>query len=163
MEENFLFIFIYYPSIEKENPSDISFIIPDNKNRIPKCIYSEETFIDDNNKYKKYYSYKKIYKFNISKEKEHKMNNYYFEFKINDYKYIISFENKDSSFIYDVNLEIYKRNSDIKRTIDQNIIDYNKKFCCFVSALEQDGEKIIIDELYKDSINLYLNQKGFDF
>ena len=128
MEESFLFFFIYYPSIEKENPNDIIFVVPENKNGFPKCIYSEEIFCDDANNIRKNFYYKKIYKLNISKENEHKKNNYYFEFKIYDYKYIISFENYDSPFIYDVNLEVWRRNSDIKRKIDQNIIDYNKKF-----------------------------------
>jgi hypothetical protein len=69
----------------------------------------------------KTYSYKKIFKVNKSTEKGPKGNQYYFEFLIEDDKYIISFDSKGKTFIYDVSLEKGKKRLKIRRAINQKI------------------------------------------
>ena len=87
---------------------------------------------------------------------------HYFEFETNDEKYIISFDSKGSSFIYDVKLEVGKRIIDIRRKIDQSK-EYYQTIEHFIKALEKNGEESLIDELYKETIALYSIKKGFSF
>ena len=93
-----LYFFISYPRTKRENQDDIYFVVPEDKNNIPKCIYMNEEHEN------KGYYYQKIYMINKSATKGKKPNNYYFEFEIEDDKYIISFDSKGASFIYDVKL-----------------------------------------------------------
>ena len=86
-----------------------------------------------------------------------KGNNYYFEFEINDEKYIISFDSKGGSFLYDVSLEVGK-----KIKINQNK-EYYQTIEYFIKALEKNGEENKIDILYKETIELYSKKKGFTF
>ena len=86
-----IYFFISYQRNKKENQGDNDFIFPEEDNKIPKCIYVEEVY---NNQM---YTYKKIFQVNKSTK-------YYFEFQIEDDKYIISFDNKGKTFVYDVNL-----------------------------------------------------------
>ena len=150
-----IYFIITYQRNKIENASDIDFVIPENKELKPECILSDETY--DN---KKYY-YKKVFKASTAVGKGKKGNNYYFEFEIGDNKYIISFDSKGSSFVYDVSLETGKRRIQIIRKVDQNSIDYNEKMDFFEKALKQKGEENKIDNLYKETIDLYSKKKGF--
>ena len=102
MEEKSIYFFVKYNSTQKENTKDIDFVVPEKSNLKPVCIY-----IDDQYENQIYY-YNKIFKVNKLAGKGKKGNNYYFEFETNDEKYIISFDSKGSSFIYDVKLEVGK-------------------------------------------------------
>ena len=57
--------------------------------------------------------------FTKQKENDKKRNNFYFEFEIKDEKYVISFDSKGKTFIYEVNLEVGKRILNIRRKIKQ--------------------------------------------
>ena len=153
--DNFIYFFIYYPLAEKEQSGDIYFMEPKEKSQIPICIYTDEIF--ENNKY----YYKKIFKTIKSINQKNKSSHYYYKFIIDDVFYEISFENKEKTFIFDVSLEIGKKECDIKRKIDQNKIEYSEKLELFIKALEGNGEKEKIDELYKNSIELFSKKKRF--
>ena len=76
-----LYFFISYPRAKKEKEDSIYFIFPEDKNHVPKCIHKEETFEN------KVYYYQKIFMVNKATTGK-KPNNYYFEFEIDDDKYI---------------------------------------------------------------------------
>jgi len=156
MDGKFLYFFIKYQRKSKENPNDIIFVEPENKELKPEPIFVDE-IVDD-----PYYYYNKIYKVSKSAGKGKKGNNYHFEFEIDDEKYIIKFDSKGSTFIYDVNLEVGKRIIDIRRKINQNK-EYYETIEFFINALKNIGEEKIIDDLYKETIKLYENKKGFTF
>ena len=101
----------------------------------------------------------KVFKAKKSKEKK----TYIFAFEIDDEKYTISFEGKKSTFIYDVILETGKKIIDIKRKINQNNVDYHEKMNFFIKALKKDGEENKLDNLFKETIDLYSKKKGFGF
>ena len=150
----FIYFFVSYPRSSRENSSDSKFITQENKNKI-------EWIHDDENIKDSLYYYKKVFKINKSSSKDGKGKNYFFQFIIGQEKYIITFENKDSTFIYDVTLEVGKKIIPILRKIDQNKVEYNDKMEFFIDALTQKGEKDKIDDLYKDTIALYSKKKGF--
>ena len=161
--DNNLYFFIYYPRTQKEISSDIEFVIPDKKSEWPECIYCKDSYDGDGNDNKKFYNYKKIYRIPKSNKKGEESNKYYFEFEIGDDRYVISFKNGGNNFVYDVTLEVGKRIIPIRRQINQNVIEYNEKIEHFIGALEENGESDKIDILYKDTIDLYSNKKGFGF
>ena len=66
-----------------------------------------------------FYFYNKTFKVIIDSRKGKKRNNFYFEFEIKDEKYVISFDSKGKTFIYEVNLEVGKRILNIRRKIKQ--------------------------------------------
>ena len=154
--DDFIYFFIFYPRFQKENVNDIDFVIPENKSERPECIYSNEKYED------KIYYYKKIFKIKKTKGKGKKGNDYYFEFEIDEDKYIISFNSKGNTFIFDVTLEVGKIIIDIKRKVNQNNVDYNEKIDDFIFALEKNKEENKIDQLYKDSLDLYFKKKIFN-
>ena len=147
--QKLLYFFISYPRKKRDNANDIVFVVPENKNQKPECIYTDENY--DN----QIYYYKKIFKVN-------KLKKYYFEFEIGDDKYIISFDSKEYIFVYDVTLEMGKKIIDIRRKINKNI-EYYQKIDDFIEALKKNGEENKIDEFYKDTIKLYSEKKGFSF
>ena len=149
-----IYFFISYQRKNKENQNDIDFIIPEDNNKIPKCIYMDEVY--DN----QMFTYNKIFKVNKSTEKGNK---YYFEFEIEDDKYIISFDSKGKTFVYEINLEKGKKIIPIKRKINQNILEYYEKMHIFIDSLKENNEENKIDELYKDTIDLYTVKTGFAF
>ena len=152
-----LYFFISYPRNKRENQDDIYFVVPEDKNNIPKCIYMNEEHEN------KGYYYQKIYMINKSATKGKKPNNYYFEFEIEDDKYIISFDSKGASFIYDVKLAKTKRMITILRNINQNIIQYYNKMHFFVDALKKNNEENKLNIFFKDTIELFSIKKGFSF
>ena len=141
----------------RENQNGTDFVLPENKDLKPVCIYAEEV-------YKNQYYYNKIFKVKKSAGtgKKKKRNNYYFEFHINDEKYIINFNSKGRTFIYDVTLEVGKKDIYIGKKINQNK-EYYEIFYYFIEALKQNGEESIIDSLYKETIELYSIEKDFTF
>ena len=149
-----IYFCVIYP-VTKNELKDINLVSPENKNENPQCFYS--SIINESDLYKYYY---KIFK--ISKSTK-KLKSYYFEFEIIDYQYNISFNNsKDTTFIFNVNLDIRKKNCfDYIRRIDQDIIKYDKKLDYFIIALEQNGEGEKINELYKDMVDLYSTKQNF--
>ena len=122
---------------------------------MPECINEDKIYENG------IYYYKKIFMINKSKSKSKKPINYNFEFIIGEDKYIISFDNKDNTFIYDVDLKVGKKIIDIFKNIDQSKIEYNDKMQFFIEALEQRNEKSKTDDLFKDTIALYSKKKGF--
>lgn len=83
-----------------------------------------------------------------------KKNNFNFEFEIADETYKISFDSQGNTFVYDVNLEEGKKIIIIRRKVSQNK-EYIEKIETFITALKDNGEENLIDELYKETINLY--------
>ena len=154
MSKTFYF-FVYYPRTQKETESDIDFVVPKEVEQRPECIFSDEKYSDG------IHYYHKIYKVTKTETKGKKAN--YYEFEIGEEKYIISFNNKDNEFIYEVNIEFGKKIIDIRRNIDQTNIDYHKKLDYFIEALKSNGEEDKIDKLYEDSISLFSDKKGFSF
>ena len=152
--EDPLYFFISYPRNAQENSGDFKFKVQDNKQK-PECINEDKTYENG------IYYYKKIFMINKSKSKSKKEINYNFEFIIGEDKYIISFDNKDNTFIYDVDLKVGKKIINIVKKISQSIIEYNDKMEFFIEALEQRNEKSKMDDLFKDSIALYSKKKGF--
>ena len=126
-----IYFYVTYHRKQKEVISDIDFIFPENKELHPICIFCEE--IPKN----QIYIYNKIYKVSKSAGKGNKGNNFYFEFEINDEKYIIWFDSKGNNFIYEVNLDVGKKIIDIRRKVIQGK-DYYKTMEYFIKALEKD-------------------------
>ena len=157
MKEEFIYFFITYPRNEIEKENDIDIVLPEKKELQPICIYKEENSGED-----KYYYYYKIFKVNKKAGKGKKGTNYYFEFEIKDEKYIVKFDSKGNTFVYDVSLEVGKRIIDIRRKINQNK-EYYETIDFFIKALEENGEQRIIDVLFKETIKLYSMKKGFAF
>ena len=155
----FIYFFISYSRKERENREDIEFVVPDNDKETPECIISIENYEN------KAYNYKKIFRaINKSKTSKKKEIKYYFEFEIGDTKYIISFNaQKDVYFIYDITLQWGKADINIRRKINQNKVGYIEKLEIFKEALEAKNETEKIQELYKETIDLYSRKKGFYF
>ena len=149
-----MYFFLYYTSTIRENQSDVEFTEPQNRNQTPECIYLEEA--ESKNKR---YCYYKIFKCKPSENSQ----NYKFAFIIGEDKYEISFDSQGSKFIYDVNLEYGLKIIKVRKKIPQNKIEYKDKLDFFKKALEQNREEEKIDDLYKDTINLYSKKKGFNF
>jgi hypothetical protein len=154
MENKLLYFFISYEKKQKEDESDIDMILKD-KNEL-KCIYVDEKYEDQ------IYNCNRIFKISKSAGKKEKGNNYYFEFKKNDDEYILKFDSKGKTFVYDVTLEVGKKMIDIRRKINQNK-EYYEIIDFFIKALEKNGEESIIDILYKETIELYSMKEGFTF
>ena len=153
MSEN-IYFFIHYPRAQREKDNSIIFQKPKEKNKQPICIYTDDKYIVENN----IYHYNKIFQVSKSNAKG-KKNKYDLEFILKDDIYIISFEADKSTFIYEVNLISGKIILDIRRKIPQNKIEYKDKIEYFIEALKEDKEKI--NELYKDTLELYFKKKGF--
>ena len=143
-----LYFFITYTRKQKENSEDVEFIVSDNKSQKPECI-----FVDEKYENQKYY-YNKVFKVDKSMGKGKKKNNFNFEFEIADETYKISFDSQGNTFVYDVNLEEGKKIIIIRRKVSQNK-EYIEKIETFITALKDNGEENLIDELYKETINLY--------
>ena len=156
----------------KGEEKDIYFIITyklNQKEPIEKLTYSEELeskpeiilnkeFKTNNNKY----IYKKVFKYkNVGAQKKVEIDFLYGE-EID--KYMISFEVKDKTFIYD--LEFKKGHKHLKTLVPEEIkqnIKYQDKLDLFLEALKKEKEEKKIDELYKETIELYSKKSMFSF
>ena len=154
MSKTFYF-FVYYPRTQKETEDDIDFVVPKEVEQRPECIFSDEKYSNG------IHYYQKIYKVTKTEKKGKKAN--YYEFEIGEEIYIISFDNKDNEFIYEVNLKFGKKILDIRRNIDQTNIEYHEKLDYFIEALKSNGEEGKIDKLYEDSISIFSDKKEFSF
>ena len=147
-----IYFIILYPRKEQEKPYEFTF----SENDInPENIYTEE--IKQENQI---IIYKKVFKFNGRTHKKYKL-----EFYNGKIYYIITFEVKNNSFIYDIELKKgykYLENNPLE-IIDQKIIGYNKKLDIFLEALKRNNEDKKANILYKDTIDLYEEKKGFSF
>lgn len=150
-----IYFFITYFKKEKEKDSEIYFVEPEDKEMQPVCIYKEEIYENQ------FYYYNKIYKANKSLGKGKKGNNFIFKFEAKDEVYVISFDSKGCTFIYDVNIEVGKKIIDIRMRINKKK-EYHKIMEFFLKALEKD-EKDLIEDFYKETIHLYSIKKGFVF
>ena len=148
-----LYFFITYSLKQKENQKEIEFVVPKENELKPLNIYQEEIFRSP------YYIYNKIFKVSKAANKGHKKNNYFFEFHIDEEKYLISFDSKGSTFIYDVSLEVGKRILDITTPIRQNK-DYYQKMEFFIEALKDEG---VFNDFFAETIKIYSIKKGFTF
>ena len=175
-----LYFIISYTRKEKEQEIDFIFTKIENK---PKNIYNKE--LEGQNKT---YLYEKVFKFykeqkkeagnknegdnkkNEGKKVEKENNNdekkeeeIEIQFEIGNDIYIISFNIEDNYFYYDV--ELKKGNKLIvnsaKEIIEQNSLDYYKKFEIFLEALYKNKEEGKIDVLFEDTIKLYSKKKDF--
>ena len=151
--QNSIYFFVTYSRKQKVNDDDIEFSVSEKSNLKPVCIFKKESYEGQR------FYYDKIYAFEKPKKAK---KNYNFIFEIGDEQYIISFEYKGNSFIYDVNLVFGKKIIDIRRNINQ-AKEYHEKMNFFIEALEQNKEMDAIEELYKDSIELYSKKKIFSF
>ena len=154
MDGNFLYFFIRYKRDSKETVNDINFIVPEKNELKPICIYIDEQYENPS------YYYNKIFKVSKLAVKGNKGNNYYFELEINNKKHIIHFDSKGLTFVYEVNLEVGEEISGSPRKISQNKEDY-EIIEFFIKALEKNKEERLIDDLYKETIELYANKKDF--
>ena len=152
----FLYFFISYSRKEREDPEEITFVNPENDDEKPECIYSEQLYEKNS------YSYRKVYK--AIKKSSEKEGQFYFEFELDDIKYIISFNSpKDKLFVYDLNLSSGKIDLNIIRKINQNKIGYIQKLKYFKKALENIQAVKDVQELYEETLDLYIVKKGFYF
>ena len=153
MDGEFLYFLIKYIQKSKENTNDIKFVIPEKNELKPESIYIEERYENP------FYYYYKVFRVSKSQGKE---NYYYFQFEINDEKSIIKFYSKGCNFVYDIKWEFGQRTTDIRRKISQNKENY-ETFEYFSKTLKKNGEERLINNLYKETINLYAKKKGFTF
>ena len=109
----------------------------------------------------KVYYYKKIFMVNKSSITGKSSNSYYSEFQIDDYKYIISFNSKGLTFIYDV--KVIKNKRIIQKRVHKYNIQYYDKMHIFLDALKRNNKENKVDLLYKDIIVLFSIKKGFSF
>lgn len=145
---NEIYFIINYPRDSEENKKDIYF---DKKSIKPKCIFVQCIPT------KKKYNYKKVFKFESIHEERYKL-----EFYNKEDRYIISFNAKDKTFIYDVTLEKGLNIIKYKTKISQTRMDYREKMDFFIKALVKNNEEDKKDKLFKDTIDLYSVKKGFN-
>ena len=133
----------------------------------PIIIYEKEI-----EKEKGIYIEHKVFKLNIEKndnnkkkeEKTKKENNYKIEYEIENDIYSISFDVKENSFIYDIELKKGNKYLDniVKENINQNIISLYNKLEIFLEALKKNNEEDKIEKLYEETIDLYKKKKQFN-
>ena len=146
---NEIYFIINYPRDSEENEKNIYF---EKKGIKPKCIFVQCVPT------KKKFNYKKVFKFESTQEERYKL-----EFSINkEDRYIISFNAKNKTFIYDVTLEKGLNIINYKTKISQNRMDYREKMEFFIKALVKNNEEDKKDTLFKDTIDLYSAKKRFN-
>ena len=152
----YIYFFIYYTRVQKEDEDNSYFISPEDENKQPKCILTDFTYDTANNVHY-YYKIFKVPRTSAKGKKFHCV----FEFEIGDDIYIITFDANKNTFIYDVELIFGRKILDIRRKIPQNKVEYRDKIDYFIKALN--GEKEKLNELYKNTLELYSKKKGFSF
>ena len=144
---NEIYFMILYKSEQKEMPDF-------KKSEIkPKNILTKNLQGQDGSNF-----YNIVYKFQSKvKDDSSKKDNYSFELEIGDQNYLVSFDVKDNSFIYDVELKRTKKIiiNITRENIDQNLLHYGKKFNYFIEALKKNNEENKFEILYKDTVDLY--------
>ena len=149
-ERKDIYFIIIYPRKQQEKPEDFFFCENDLS---PQEIYSEETENENG-----IFFYKKVFQFFGETN-----NKYNLDFEINKDYYTLTFEVKDNSFVYDV--ELKKGNKVLKKisneNVDQKIIDYHEKLFIFLETLKKDNKEEEKETLFKDTINLFGEKKCF--
>jgi len=150
-----IYFIILYRKKEKVGEEDFVF-----KDEIkPKKIFTKEIEEEGEGQNKKYFI-QNVFKY----DKRANNGEIEIQFEIDENKYIIFFNIEDKFFYYDY--ELKRENKLIKDSdksiIDQNFLDYCKKFELFLEALkskqEEEGK---IDTLYEETIKLYSQKNGF--
>ncbi len=169
-EKKEIYFIILYQREEKERENELAFKGNDTK---PKNIYTKQIEGEEQNKT---YLYGKIFKYDKGTKKEEenkkiriiedkeKVDKIEIKFEIGNDNYIISFNIEDKLFYYDI--ELRKGNkfiANIAKDIDQNILDYYKKFELFFEAINKNKEEAKIYTLYDETIKLYSQKNGFGF
>ena len=156
-KEKDIYFIITYTLNKKEELNNL--IITDECESSPNItiILNKETKTDNNK-----YTYIKVFKYkNIGAKKSNKL---IFLFGEELHKYIISFENKDKTFIYDVeHKKSHKFLIDCFPEIIQQNITYQDKLDIFLEALKKNKEENKIQELYKEAIEFYSKKGKFSF
>ena len=150
------YFIIIYSRDQKEKPKEMTF--SEECKIIPDIILNKETKIKDDK-----YIYKKVFKFNNI---EHKKNvEFSFFLGKDNYRYFISFEIEDKTFIYDVSLKKRDKYLDKipKFNITQKPMKYQHKFYLFIEALKENKEENKIKKLYLETIELYSKKTSFSF
>ena len=174
-----IYFIILYQREEKERENELAFIGSDTK---PINIYTKQIEGEEQSKtnlYGKIFKYDKRPKKEKEKEEENKkaeiperkiedkekVNKIEIKFDLGNDNYTISFNIEDKLFYYDI--ELRKGNKFItniaKEIIDQNILDYYKKFELFYEAINKNKEEAKIYTLYDETIKLYSQKNGFGF
>ena len=153
VKEKEVYFIIYYQRKQKENPKELFF--SEDCDSIPQAILTKEVKTSTNK-----YAYKKVYKYKNKGEKE-----LVFFFGQEDYKYIITFEVIDKTFIYDVKLEKGHKFLEVipKENIDQKFLKYQDKLDLFLEALKLNKEEKKNELLYQETIDLYSKKSNFSF
>ena len=151
-----IYFIIVYSRDQKESPKDM--IFSKECKIIPEVILSEEIKTSNDK-----YTYKKVLKINNNEHKKNSDISFFLD--KDDYKYYISFEIKDKTFIYDVSLEkrVKYLNNIKKINIIENSIKYEDKFNLFIEALEKRKEGNKMEKLYLETIELYSKKSSFSF
>ena len=154
-EEKDIYFIISYTLDKKEDPKEITF--SKECDATPQTLLTKE--IETNNKK---YAYKKVFKYrNIGGKKNVEFVYFYGE-ELD--KYIITLEIKDKTFIYDVDLKIGHRYlTKIVPIVIKQDIKYQDKLDLFLEAFENIKEESKIQELYKETIELYSKKSSFSF
>lgn len=154
-EEKDIYFIISYTLDKKEDPKEIAF--SKECDATPQTLLTKE--IDTSNKK---YAYKKVFKYrNIGGKKNVELVYFYGE-ELD--KYIITLEIKDKTFIYDVDLKIGHRYlTKIVPIVVKQDIKYQDKLDLFLEAFENIKEESKIQELYKETIELYSKKSSFSF
>ena len=154
-EEKDIYFIISYTLDKKEDPKEITF--SKECDATPQTLLTKE--IETSNKK---YAYKKVFKYrNIGGKKNVELVYFYGE-ELD--KYIITLEIKDKTFIYDVDLKIGHRYlTKIVPIVIKQDIKYQDKLDLFLEAFENIKEESKIQELYKETIELYSKKSSFSF
>ena len=154
-EEKDIYFIITY-KLNKKEPLDKLAFSKECESK-PDIILNKEIQTKNNK-----FAYKKVFKYkNIGAKKSTKLVFYYGE-ELD--KYMISLDIKEKTFIYDVEfLKGHKYLTNIvPEIIDQNI-KYQDKLDLFLEALKKNNEENKIQDLYKETIELYSKKSRFSF
>ena len=159
-EEKEIYLIIVYQRNKKQEPND--FIFLEENDMIPEIILNKEIYTNNNKYvYKNVIKIKKAFNCNNCKKKERKEGIIFYITEKD--QYIISFQFKGNTFIYDVYLKKGIKYLDRlpKENIDQKLLDYQDKLDLFLDALKLNKEENKIQELYKETIELFSIKKNF--
>ena len=156
-EKNIYFVISYINKKDEQGDQQKGEIQFEESIFSPECILSKELTKDKENQ-----EYIKVCKLKVKSEKKININ---LKFTNDKGEYEITFEIKDESFVYDLNLGLKNKKSKFssKMCIPQDEVKYHDKFNYFLEALNKNSEEKYLDILYKDTINLYSKKPKFEF
>ena len=151
VEEKEIYFIILYQRKQKENPKELFF--SEDCDSIPQAILTKEVKTSTNK-----YAYKKVFKY---KNKVGKKNvELIFFFGQEDYKYIITLEVKDKTFIYDVKLKKGHKFLEAVpgESVDQKFLKYQNKLVLFLEALKLNKEEKKMNYYTRRQLTLILKK-----